>query len=704
MTLTLTAPVTPRDAVLTRAEDGRNYVSGIVVPFDEPFTTETGSEVFRRGAFADWLEDPDTTLDTVPLRWMHSRGELLPIGVAVRAEERDAGLWVEFRLATTQDARDVFILVEDRTLRYFSIEFINRSPNRPPPSPDKSKPQGVVTRAFLIGTAIVEHPAFRDATVTAVRDKTHKESQTMTDVIERNSPDTLADDMARMGDHEDRMGDEEERMPDYVRDLVRQLSGLEERIARMEGGAKEENRSLTEAEQAVHAELSDQIATAQNRMEAWHQTTQRQQRTKKLMAAVVATAAADEAVGIDHQVRGDGQGERSNKVTRVKHPDVYHPDNRAQDISFFRDLYRYSNMADVTVRTQPGFTDSINRINAHHEKALEEMPQERAVLTSNLAGIVPPQYLLELTAPGLYDGRMTANLMARYPLPALGEEFNIPRFTTRASAGVQTTQNTAVTESSPAVTNTKFNLSTIASYSEISRQSLDRGFMVDSLISNEMMSAYNLDLNEEILYGPNDGTDNLTNQRGILLENSLGTRVAYTEGSPTLIKLWQTIGLQLGALSARRKMRANAIIMSPELWAKFTSSVDGDNRPLFQNLVQTATNVAGLGDPQMAIPGPIAAVGEMHAVPVFTDDQITNTFNNNDKAQTGGAETRIVLARREDMLIMESGQGPMTASYDATAATKLMNTLVVYGYVASTIGRYPEGTAIIRGTGSNPNL
>ena len=697
-----------------RAADGRNYVSGIVVPFDETIEIDGRTETFERGAFTDWIADGE--LDQVPLRWLHTSGELLPIGVAVLATEREEGLFVEFRMATTEMADEVFRLVEDETLSYFSVEFLNRSPNRPIPNGDKSAAQGRVTRADLMGSAIVEYPAYSRAKVLSTRDKppssNPQSEEPMSGVTQTQERALRESDEDRMGDHADRMEDEkraaddENRMPEYVRGLIRQVNDLEERLARMEGTAKDENRSLTAAEEAVVSDIREQISERQEQMEVYARDEARKQRTQQLnraLATVYEPGSPTVTAG-GGSLRGDGKEiEHRGRVTNVKIAKVYTPDDAAKGVSFYRDLYRYCNMHDATVRTSQGFDQSIERIVRHQEQAIDEMPQQRAVLTSNLAGIVPPQYLLELTAPGLYDGRQTANLMNRYPLPELGEEFNIPRFTTKAQAGTQAAQNTKVQEASPAATNGKFNLSTIAAFGEISRQSIDRGFMVDSLISNEMLMAYNQQLNTELLYGGNNGTDHLTSQRALLLANGLGTKIEYTEASPTLVKLWQKLGLQLGALSEARKMRANAIIMSPTLWAKFTTAVDSDNRPLFQQLIQTATNVMGIGDPQMASDGAITSVGTMHAVPVFTDDHITDTFKADNSAQTGGAESRIVLARREDMLLMESGQGPMTASYDATAATNLMTTLVVYGYIASTVGRYPEGVQIIGGTGSNPS-
>ena len=688
-----------------RAADGRNYVSGIVVPFDETIEIDGRTETFERGAFTDWIADGE--LDQVPLRWQHTSGELLPIGVAVLANEREEGLFVEFRMATSEMADEVFRLVEDETLSYFSVEFINRSPNRPIPNGDKSAAQGRVTRADLMGSAIVEYPAYSRAKVLSTRDMSTSINPPPEEEMTTATQDRATDE--RMGNHDEREDmPDESRMPEYVRNLLRQINDLEERIGRMEGEAKEENRSLTVAEEAVINDCRDQIRRAQDKTEAFIRDEKRKLNTRRLNKALVSVYNPDtdggSVVAGGGKIRGDGKVvDHQNRVTKVTESAIYTAGDQAHGISFYRDLYRYCNKDDAVVRTAKGFDESLERIRRHQEHMVESMPEHRAVLTSNLAGIVPPQYLLELTAPGLYDGRQTANLMNRYPLPELGEEFNIPRFTTKAQAGTQAAQNTKVQEASPAATNGKFNLSTIAAFGEISRQSIDRGFMVDSLISNEMLMAYNQQLNTELLYGGNNGTDHLTSQRALLLANGLGTKIEYTEASPTLIKLWQKIGLQLGALSEARKMRANAIIMSPTLWAKFTTAVDSDNRPLFQQLIQTATNVMGIGDPQMASDGAITSVGTMHAVPVFTDDHITDTFKADNSAQTGGAESRIVLARREDMLLMESGQGPMTASYDATAATNLMTTLVVYGYIASTVGRYPEGVQIIGGTGSNPS-
>ena len=209
--------------------------------------------------------------------------------------------------------------------------------------------------------------------------------------------------------------------------------------------------------------------------------------------------------------------------------------------------------------------------------------------------------------------------------------------------------------------------------------------------------AYNQELNRQILYGTGYSDDE---QKGILAVAS-GTDVNYTETTPTLIKMWQQIILQLGIFGSTRKLPADIIEMSPTLWSKFMSAVDADNRPLFQNQLGTARNVMGIGDPAMADIRLPMSVGQIMGVDVTVDPQLTDTFAaGRTGAATGGTQTRVIVARRADQLLMESGDGPMTVTYEATEIKKLLTTLVVYGYVAMTIGRYPEGTRIIRGTGT----
>ena len=384
------------------------------------------------------------------------------------------------------------------------------------------------------------------------------------------------------------------------------------------------------------------------------------------------------------------RNERGEIVTVRREPLTYEYGN--SEANYYVDLYQYEGRDDFGIRTDPG---AVERMESHI-KEMWSVAKERATLSSNLGAIVTPQYLLDLYAAGLYNGRVSAMMCARYPLPAVGTSFTIPRITTKANTGIQAVQNTDVTESSPAVTDLVLGMSTVAGFVDMSMQAIDRGVMVESLVSNEVLGAYNEDANHQVLYGNGAATQ----QRGIF--SYIGgaytaDATEYADATPTVIEFWQHLVLLAARVSSQRKLAADIMIMSPLTWGIMYSAIDADNRPLFQWLLGTSVNVVGVGDPGMANVAMPTAVGVIAGVPVVTDPALVDTFT--DTAATGGTQKRVLVAHRGDMLLLENSMGPVSATYRATEAKKLTNTLVVYGYMSFTCERYNQGVAYQYGTG-----
>ena len=87
-------------------------------------------------------------------------------------------------------------------------------------------------------------------------------------------------------------------------------------------------------------------------------------------------------------------------------------------------------------------------------------------------------------------------------------------------------------------------------------------------------------------------------------------------------------------------------------------------------------------------------VGTLHGLPVVTDANIPTGLG------AGTNEDRIIVARAEDLLLWEEGDGaPSRLRFEETTGGSLTVKLVVYGYSAFTGGRYPSALSVISGTG-----
>ena len=142
--------------------DGRTVI-GIAVPYDKEQRINPGLvEVFRKGVFRDVTR----AANRVKLLFQHKTDS--PIGRATMLEERDEGLYGEFRISKTEAGDEALELIRDGVLSNLSVGF--------QPLEDK-KVNGVVNRmkAHLAEVSLVTFGAYGDAAnIVAVRQEIEK--------------------------------------------------------------------------------------------------------------------------------------------------------------------------------------------------------------------------------------------------------------------------------------------------------------------------------------------------------------------------------------------------------------------------------------------------------------------------------------------------------------------------------------------------
>lgn len=146
-----------------RAEgDGRTVV-GIAVPYDvEQRVSPTVVEVFRKGVFRDVTR----AANRVKLLFQHRSDS--PIGRATMLEERDDGLYGEFRISKTEAGDEALELIRDGVLTNLSVGF--------QPLKDEKR-NGIINRikAHLAEVSLVTFGAYGDAAnIVAVRSELEK--------------------------------------------------------------------------------------------------------------------------------------------------------------------------------------------------------------------------------------------------------------------------------------------------------------------------------------------------------------------------------------------------------------------------------------------------------------------------------------------------------------------------------------------------
>jgi HK97 family phage major capsid protein len=321
---------------------------------------------------------------------------------------------------------------------------------------------------------------------------------------------------------------------------------------------------------------------------------------------------------------------------------------------------------------------------ARHSR--EEEVERRSVGTGNFAGLVIPQYLVDLAAPFARAGRPTADFATnKMVLPAAGMTLNISRMTTGTTTAVQAAENDAISNTNADDTLLTVNVRTIAGQQDISKQAIERGTGIDQFIIQDLIRGWHTTLDNQIL----NGTGSSGQILGITDTSGVNT-VGYTEASPTAENLYPKLADAYQKVQTSVFQNPTHWIMHPRRLAFLLASVDQAGRPLVvptlggpMNAMATGAGQAYYGNSGYSLMG----------LPIVAD---ANVVTDNG---AGSDEDRIYCVNANELHLWEQAGSPFALNFDATGAGSLTIKSVVYGYSAFTAGRYPGAVSIISGTG-----
>lgn len=321
---------------------------------------------------------------------------------------------------------------------------------------------------------------------------------------------------------------------------------------------------------------------------------------------------------------------------------------------------------------------------ARHQSEMEV--EFRAVGTGAFTGLVVPQYLTDQVAPYARAGRPFADALRQVPLPADGLTVNISRITTGSTNASQSTENSSVSNTDIDDTLLTINVRTIAGQQDVSRQAIERGTGVDTIVVQDLVSAYATELDRQLLAGSGSSGEH----RGILNVSGINS-VTYTDASPTAAELYPKIADAIQQVNTNRFMPANLIVMHPRRWMWLLASVDGQSRPLVVPTAGGSAAVNAFGTGENAGRG---IVGSILGVPVLVDANLPVNGG------VGTNQDSIVVTYVDDSVLWEQSGSPLQLRFDQTLGGQLTIKMVVFGYSASAAGaRYPGGVSVITGTG-----
>jgi HK97 family phage major capsid protein len=442
--------------------------------------------------------------------------------------------------------------------------------------------------------------------------------------------------------------------------LLNQLVSERDEISSTQTGlverAADEARDLTESEDTNLKDLKTRADVLDVRIGELREIQVANLEAAKLRAEVSATDDAPEE-------------RAAGRVTITDEPLTY---GEHSGRSFFSDLYRSQYHHDPASQARM----------ARHSAEMDI--EQRDGTTANYAGLVVPQYLTQLAAELARAGRPFADLCTAMPLGSSGMTLNISRVTTGSSAAVQATENSAVSETDIDDTLLTVDVRTIAGQQDISRQALERGEGIDSLIMADLQSAIATALDLGCIYG--DGTSGAL----LGLNNITGKNaITYTDASPTVAEFYPKLMDAIQQINSNRYAGPDLIIMHPRRAAWLAAAVDGQSRPLVLPQTNVPSNAMGTG--------PVAGYGlnglQLAGIPVVADANISVVGG------AGSNEDSVFVVRRADMLLFESAGAPSMVRMDQTLGGQLTVKLVAYQYAAAVFGRYPAAISKVSGTG-----
>ena len=341
-------------------------------------------------------------------------------------------------------------------------------------------------------------------------------------------------------------------------------------------------------------------------------------------------------------------------------------------------------LADAMAAEFGGSYDARERIQRYQNEVRIE---KRDSGTSNFAGLVVPQYLVDQFAPLRRAGRPVLDISSNRPLPAQGMTVNIGRLTTGITSYVQASQNTAPTESSPDDTLLTVNVNTSASMWDLSKQAVMRGTGVEDQLIGDGIRSYHAQLDSLAINGAGTSGEHL----GIL--NTTGINATtYTDSTATWAEFFPKLVAAIQDISSNFYGSATHIVAHPSLIGCWLRALDSTNRPMFNSTAGNPFNAPGTYDRPGYDMGGLQILG----IPVVADANVPTNLG------AGTNQTAVIVGDfRESYIWEENGGSPLYVRFEQPDGNIAIRT-VLFGFSAYTAGKYPTAFSAITGTGLIP--
>jgi HK97 family phage major capsid protein len=387
------------------------------------------------------------------------------------------------------------------------------------------------------------------------------------------------------------------------------------------------------------------------------------------------------------QTRVDSGEARTAGGATVTDPEVYAKGNYGQ--SFLRDL------AKSRLQNDPDATDRLRR----HAAADKET---RALGNTNTTGgsggeFSPPSWLIADFVQLARPGYAVAGLYNHSPMPSGVSSIMLPKILTGTTVAVQTTQNTALSQTDLTTGFVGTGITTIGGKEVVSQQLLDQsGIDFDTVIKADLAGAWGQTFGAQVMAGAGTGVNNNSVLNG--LQNAVvpaGNQSTFTSASPTAALFYSKAAGMLASFATNRFAEPTQWVMHPRRWYWLLAQVDTAGRPLvvpdaiLADAAIRAMNpiAANTGSPVQVV----GAVGMFLGLPVVIDPNVPTNLG------AGTNQDEVFLLKTDDLWLYESA--PVVEVFNQPFADSMGVLYRIYSYTGILLNRQTSSIATMNGTG-----
>lgn len=273
----------------------------------------------------------------------------------------------------------------------------------------------------------------------------------------------------------------------------------------------------------------------------------------------------------------------------------------------------------------------------------------------------------------------------------------LPKILTGTTVALQSTQNTALSQTDLTTGSVGTGFSTIGGKQVVSQQLLDQAEIdFDRVVNQDLAAAWSLTFGTQIISGAGTGANNNSVVNGLLNATVLAAnQTVWTQATPTAAGFYGRCAAMLSAFATARYAEPTVWLMHPRRWFWLLSQSDTSGRPLVIPDVAAAANGITAFNPVARNTGspvaPVGAVGMFLGLPVVIDPLLPTNLG------AGTNQDEVFLLKADDLWLFESS--PVAEVFREPYADSMGVLFRLYSYVGTILNRQTASIATLTGTG-----